>query len=147
MTNPIHFEIQRPAIGWARARTSGKRFFTDDRTRAEKEHIGIKAREAMRGHAVAAGPVTVRIIAQYRPPKSWPKWRQAFAADHQCPKPTKPDADNIAKLVADGMNGIVFVDDAQIATCSVTKRYGHEDRIIVLIEDAFSIPERRSDAA
>lgn len=33
----------------------------------------------------------------------------------------KPDADNIAKLVCDALNGVAYVDDSQVTDCNVTK--------------------------
>ncbi len=35
----------------------------------------------------------------------------------------KPDADNLAKLVLDGMNGVLIADDAQITTLIIKKRW------------------------
>jgi Holliday junction resolvase RusA-like endonuclease len=46
----------------------------------------------------------------------------------------KPDADNIAKLVGDALNGIAWRDDAQIARATVEKFYGDEPRLAVRIE-------------
>jgi Holliday junction resolvase RusA-like endonuclease len=37
---------------------------------------------------------------------------------------SRPDADNVAKAVSDGANGILWVDDSQIVDMAVTKRYG-----------------------
>ena len=34
----------------------------------------------------------------------------------------KPDADNVAKLVLDAINGTAFVDDSQVVSLSVAKR-------------------------
>lgn len=49
-------------------------------------------------------------------------------------KPTKkPDADNIAKAVLDGLNGIAFVDDSQVTSLSVHKRYSYKPRVKVTI--------------
>ena len=35
----------------------------------------------------------------------------------------KPDADNIAKVVSDALNGIVYEDDSQICDLNVKKLY------------------------
>lgn len=35
----------------------------------------------------------------------------------------KPDCDNLAKSVLDGLNGIAFVDDSQICGLAISKRY------------------------
>ena len=62
--------------------------------------------------------MTIRAI--YRVPTSWPKKRAAEAKW----RTSKPDADNIAKLVSDACNEIVFGDDAQVADLRVQKVYG-----------------------
>lgn len=36
----------------------------------------------------------------------------------------KPDADNIAKAVLDGLNGVAFVDDSQVVRLTIYKKYG-----------------------
>ena len=35
----------------------------------------------------------------------------------------RPDLDNLAKSVLDGMSGIVFTDDSQITDLEINKRY------------------------
>jgi Holliday junction resolvase RusA-like endonuclease len=35
----------------------------------------------------------------------------------------RPDVDNLAKLAMDALNGVFWIDDAQIADLTVTKRY------------------------
>ena len=35
----------------------------------------------------------------------------------------KPDADNIAKVICDALNGVAYGDDAQICKLCVSKRY------------------------
>ena len=51
-------------------------------------------------------------------------------------KPTvKPDLDNIAKIVADALNGLAYRDDSCIVDLVVRKRYGVEARVEVKIHD------------
>lgn len=47
----------------------------------------------------------------------------------------KPDSDNIAKVVADALNGIAYDDDAQIADLTVIKRYTEDPCVKVTIEE------------
>ena len=50
----------------------------------------------------------------------------------------RPDIDNLAKAVIDGLNGIAFNDDAQIADLHVTKKYHSGDgqsKTIVIVEN------------
>ncbi|HHL2031183.1 RusA family crossover junction endodeoxyribonuclease [Clostridium perfringens] len=44
-------------------------------------------------------------------------------------KPTKkPDADNIAKIILDSLNGIAYKDDSQIIELMVVKRHTEDDK-------------------
>lgn len=47
----------------------------------------------------------------------------------------KPDCDNLAKAVLDGLNGLAFVDDSQIVYLMVEKYYGVVPRVQVVIEE------------
>ena len=47
----------------------------------------------------------------------------------------KPDADNIAKIVLDALNGVAYEDDSQVINLSVQKRYSEEARVFVHIEE------------
>lgn len=60
-------------------------------------------------------PVAVRIDAYGPLPESRPK---SITSE---PYTFKPDADNIAKLVLDGMNGAVWGDDNQVVELHVVK--------------------------
>lgn len=60
------------------------------------------------------GPIKALIIAYYKIPKSYSKKRvQAIRDGLEKPK-KKPDADNIAKIILDSLNGIAYKDDSQI---------------------------------
>ena len=60
-------------------------------------------------------PVAVRIDVFGKTPKSYPK-----SAPPQ-PNTFKPDADNIAKLVLDALNGVAYDDDSQVVELTVKK--------------------------
>ena len=45
----------------------------------------------------------------------------------------KPDADNLAKLASDALNGICYHDDSQIARLTITKRYSDNPRTEITI--------------
>ena len=57
-------------------------------------------------------------------PKSAPK--------NRCFPTTKPDLDNLVKLVCDSMNKIVYHDDSQIIDLYVKKRYSSEEGIQII---------------
>ncbi len=45
----------------------------------------------------------------------------------------KPDSDNIAKIILDGLNGIAYIDDNQVTKLKVNKIYGIKSYIKVKI--------------
>lgn len=65
--------------------------------------------------APAGVPVSVRIVTMRPMPKSRPKRVTAE------PDVYKPDADNLAKLVLDALNGVAWVDDTQVTMLNVFK--------------------------
>ena len=48
----------------------------------------------------------------------------------------KPDIDNIAKSVLDGLNGTAWSDDTQVVEMSITKHYATDDveKLVITIE-------------
>lgn len=51
-------------------------------------------------------------------------------------KPTKkPDLDNIAKAVLDGLNGVAFVDDSQVVRLIVDKHYAEQPKVVVWVNE------------
>lgn len=84
------------------------------------------------------------IVEAYFPiPASWPKQRQAEAAAGNLWHTIRPDGDNIAKIICDALNGVLFEDDSQIALMHVVKQYADTPRVDVMIR---SIKEAEEDA-
>lgn len=78
------------------------------------------------------GPVRVRIVAYFEVPGSWSKKRQAEAINGFHTQ--KPDGDNIAKALKDGLNRIAWTDDAQVADLRIVKRWGRYAETFVRVE-------------
>ena len=76
---------------------------------------------------------TVKVL-----PKSWSskpkKWQAAALAGQERPT-KKPDGDNVLKAIADALNEIVYIDDAQIVDATVRKFYAAVPRTIVQITE------------
>ena len=72
------------------------------------------------------GSVRALIIAYYKIPKSYSKKRVQAIRDGLEQPTKKPDADNIAKIILDSLNGIAYKDDSQIIELSVIKIYTEE---------------------
>lgn len=120
MADFVAFAIPGEPIAFARSGGNGKVRFTPKRQRDFMAMVKLAACQAMNGSPPLTGPVELKIRAVYRVPTSWPKKRAAGARW----RTSKPDSDNIAKIVADACNEIVFGDDAQVASLIVEKIYG-----------------------
>lgn len=78
------------------------------------------------------GPVRLVIEAVFVPATSWSKRRRAEALGR--PHTQKPDLDNLAKAVCDGINRIAFADDSQIAELQTRKLWGEVAETRVTVE-------------
>ena len=126
------FTVLGAPVAWARAGKNGKRHFTKPRQAAHMDAIKWAAREA--GVAQFQGPVRLTIWATFPVPVSCTKLEAArrMASPHTM----KPDADNVAKLVKDALNGVAYADDAQVSELTVRKVWGHEGRTVITVEKA-----------
>ena len=86
------------------------------------------------GYDLYEKPLKMRITALHSVPKSFSKKKTAQALQGEIFPMKKPDADNVAKLVCDALNGIAYRDDTQVIELVVVKRYAPEPKVIVEIE-------------
>ena len=89
-----------------------------------KENASYEAKVATFARAAGlvpvVGPVVLGITAYYTLPRS--KHRRRKPCVRQA-KTTKPDWDNIGKIVSDSLNGVAYLDDAQVCRATVTKAW------------------------
>ncbi len=135
-SNAVRFCV--PGIqGKARPRMvvsgSGAHVFTPRKTKEYERRVATCYRLA--GGTMHLKPVALKIaIGVFAPlPKSAPK---RVAADQFL---AKPDIDNIAKAVMDGLNGVAYEDDVQVVQLLATKyprtRAIHESVVEVVVEE------------
>lgn len=86
--------------------------------------VRLMASQAMAGREPIDGPVTLDMRVTVAVPRSWSKRKTAQALLGEIRPTGKPDLDNIAKAIFDGMNAVVFRDDAQIVEARHAKAYG-----------------------
>lgn len=91
-----------------RPRFANGRAYVDKATKSDEAAI----RAAYSGPKFT-GPVGLRVLA-FKPLKSVKRGEQR-------PFIEKPDTDNIAKAVMDGLNGVAYDDDAQVVELHVKK--------------------------
>ena len=77
-------------------------------------------------------PLEVEITACFPIPKSATKKDRERIKLMEYYPTKKPDADNIAKVVCDALNGLAYKDDAQVIDWTVHKRFG-DPKVIVKI--------------
>lgn len=92
--------------------------------------------EAVRqvGQVCLEGPLKLRLVAVCSVPASWSKKKQAAALAGEVLPTGKPDLDNIAKLYADALNGILWRDDSQIVGMELRKVYGEHPQTLLVVE-------------
>jgi len=65
----------------------------------------------------------VRILAKFPIPESWSKKNKDRALKGEIKPNKKPDLDNIAKIILDGLNGVAYTDDKQVTSLEIEKVY------------------------
>jgi len=106
------------------------RTYTPQKTVDFERQLAWLARRELSGPI--HGPVRVTIHATFAPPPSWSqKKRQTLLHRFHV---QRPDLDNIEKAVLDGLNGVAFFDDAQVAILNSTKVWGEEARTVITVE-------------
>lgn len=68
-------------------------------------------------------------------PQTFSKWKKELALDKIIRPTVKPDLDNIAKSVLDGLNKVAFSDDSQIVDLHIESYYSNAELIIVSIQE------------
>lgn len=89
--------------------------------------IAAAAAYAMDGGEAIAGPVRVDVdFAFARPQTHFGSGRNAGRLKASAPtfRAAAPDIDKLLRAILDGMTGIVFRDDSQVAIVTASKRYG-----------------------
>jgi Holliday junction resolvase RusA-like endonuclease len=108
------------------------RHYTPEDTVVYENLVRLAAKEAMDGAGPFDSPMAL-IVAIYLPiPQSWSKKKQEKARTGLVGATKKPDADNVLKALKDGMNGVVYVDDARITDVTLQKRYALSPRVDVV---------------
>lgn len=82
-------------------------------------------------------PVEVHITAYFRIPESYSKLKKANAQSNIIKPTKKPDADNIIKIVLDGLQGegVAFTDDKLVTDIVCRKRYAEQPRVEIIVKE------------
>lgn len=146
----VNFTIEGPPIGKARPRVTRTVTYTPAKTARYEDLVRYTAINSFKGIFDKDEPLDVKIIAYFEIPKSLSKKRKSLCLANQELPTKKPDIDNIAKIIMDGMNPKmklnkalhqmvevirgVYRDDKQVTTLLVKKRYSEYPRVEVTVE-------------
>lgn len=129
----IEFSVPGEPQGKGRARMGRGRMFTPAKTVAYEGLIALAATGAMKGRPPTDHACEVLADAVCAIPKGWSKAKREMAMNRVIRPTKKPDADNIAKAIGDGCNGVLWRDDCQIVDIRVRKVYGDTPRLSVSV--------------
>lgn len=134
----IHFTVPGEPVAKGRPKVSTVNGHVQLRTPSKtvnyESKVSLFAHQAMEGQPPIEGPVSLSVKAVFQAPSSWSKKRAA--ANRITPEfvTKRPDLDNVIKALCDGMNGVVFKDDSQVANLFFcVKLYGEDPRVEVTV--------------
>ena len=146
----VEFAIEGPPVGKARPRVTRTVTYTPAKTSQYENLVRYTAINSFDGCFDNDEPVDVKIVAYFPVPKSWSKKRKALCLANKELPIKMPDADNIGKIIMDGMNPKrklnkqlrkmvevmrgVYKDDRQVTKLLVVKRYAERPRVEVRIK-------------
>lgn len=109
------------------------RMYTPAKTAQYEQLVAVYAAAAMDKAPLMEHPVRLHLGIYCKVPGSWSKKKRTDALAGIERPAKKPDIDNIVKSLADGMNGIVWVDDSQIVELVCSKHYALEPYVSVKV--------------
>lgn len=104
--------------------------YTPAKTRKWEADARMVARVEMAGRPPLTGALMCEIMVVFQAPKSWPKWKRACGYVHHT---ARPDLDNVVKAAKDSMNGIVWLDDAQVVELWASKHYNDVPSVTITV--------------
>ena len=136
MNEVIRITVPGQPQGKGRARVCLRggyaRAYTPDSTAAYENLIKL----AYGNRGISVVPVELTITAYYRIPKSFSKRKRAEALSGAVRPQTKPDIDNVVKVVCDALNKVAYNDDTQVVKIVAEKYYGETPVLVVEIREA-----------
>lgn len=132
----IRFRVEGHVVPQARPRGrwgSGVHY-DPPKCRDYKRYVALVARANHPGPPLE-GPLEVSLTIARSIPASWPKKRRAEALSGVLSPTSRPDIDNLAKGVLDGLSGILWKDDALVVRLVASKRFDLEEYVEVEVAE------------
>ena len=134
--NAIYFNVPGTPFAKQRPRATRKgRFitiYTPNETKKYEAKVRDHYNESYNGILVA-GSLTVEIEGIFGIPSNTSKKKAEKMLSDEIKHTKKPDCDNMAKICLDALNGVAYSDDATISRLNISKKYGMEPMVKILI--------------
>ena len=131
----MKFTIIGEPQGKQRPRHARGVVYTPKETKAYERAVAHEFHKAFPDWKPSAKPICMSIIAYTRPPKSTSKKRFTDMVAGLIHPTKKPDADNIAKIIMDALNGVAYEDDRQVVELIVRKFFSDTAYVDVFIDE------------
>ena len=131
------FEVLGDIIGKERPRvnTYTLRVYTPNKTKDYETLIQQYFKIKYPSSQVLEGRIEINITAYFKIPNNTSKKREEQMIENNLSPTKKPDVDNIAKVVLDALNKVVFKDDNQVSKIFVEKKYDTEERLHIEVKE------------
>lgn len=132
----LHFVLPGRPRTWMRTGGHGRIRFENPKQKTSKHTLQVYALQAMRAHGhdwPMSWYYKLRLDAYWSLAQS--KCRKTRPVP-MAPRGSKPDADNLVKLVADGLEGMLWTDDSRLVDVAVRKwtaAQGEPSRTVVQV--------------
>lgn len=137
----ISFTIYDNPVAKARARVTNKRTkegkkitYTPEKTRVAEQSFRLQSAK-WRPAEPFKGPIFLEVIFFRGIPKSFSKKKKLMAMKGKLFPLSKPDLDNMLKLVKDAMNKRFYQDDAQVCKVTAAKFYSNVPRTVIKLQE------------
>lgn len=131
----VIFKIDGEPMGKGRPRfTKRGHTYTPEKTKQYESLVGLSYRNIAKDYKFTS-PVRVIVMAHFKIPKRKSKKVVGDMLNGHILPTKKPDVDNVAKIILDGLNGIAWEDDTQVTELVVSKYYSEEPRVSVMVEE------------
>lgn len=131
----INFRVNTRPVPKARARVTRYGSYTPQKTVDFEKTIGWEFKRSYPNHQMILTAIRITIVACFKVTPSWTKKKKLSALDGSMRHTMKPDIDNLAKAIMDGLNGIAYKDDNQVCELVIKKVYGENDFVEIEIID------------
>lgn len=135
----VQFTIPGTPQGKARARTFRNKYtgksqsITPEKTVLYENWIKDCYLSATDEKWLDKQPLSMSIMAFFEIPKSTTKKDRKLIETGALHPVKKPDADNIAKVVCDALNGVAYKDDTQITMLTISKHFAKDCEPCVIV--------------